>query len=181
MLTKLFNEPREYYFYMQPKKISARRGARQLALQGLYAWEMTGNNLKLIEDDLLSGQYCLLLDRESPDVYSEIERYETSAKFLDTPYFKELLHQIPAHKTEVDALISPFANREIEALGPTEYAILCIASYELKYRPEIPFKVVINEAIDLTKSFGSQDSHKFVNGVLDKIASHLKLSVSIAQ
>ena len=163
---------------MQPKKISARRGARQLALQGLYAWEMTGNNLKLIEADLLSGQYCLLLNSEAPDIYSENERYSVAPKYLDRAYFTELLHQIPAHKAEVDALIVPFMSRDLDKLGPTEYAILRIAGYELKFHPEIPFKVVINEAIDLTKLFGSQDSHKFVNGVLDKIAVNLKLMAS---
>jgi N utilization substance protein B len=163
---------------MQPKKISARRGARQLALQGLYAWEMTGNNLNLIQADLLSGQYCLLLDTESPDIYSENEQYSVASKFLDQAYFSELLHKIPAHKAEVDALFIPFMSRELEKLGPIEYAILRIASYELKFRPEIPFKVVINEAIDLTKAFGGQDSHKFVNGVLDKIAVNLKSMAS---
>lgn len=163
---------------VKPKKISARRGARQLALQALYAWELTGNSLKMIEGDLLSGQYCLLLNRDVPDTYLENEHYSTAPKFLDIEYFKELLHKIPTLKAEVDALIVPFISRELEKLGPTEYAILRIASYELKYHPEIPFKVVINEAIDLTKEFGSQDSHKFVNGVLDKISANLKSMAS---
>lgn len=163
---------------MSFKKISARRGARQLALQGLYAWEMTGNSLGLIEGDLLCGRYCLLLDSEEPDTVAVNEHYPVSPKFLDSPYFKELLHKIPAHKAEIDTMIAPFMSRELDELGPTEYAILQIAAYELKFHPEIPFKVVINEAIDLTKEFGSQDSHKFVNGVLDKIAIHLKLRAS---
>lgn len=159
---------------MSIKKISARRGARQLALQGLYAWEMTDNSLGLIEGDLLSGYYCLLLS-STESTYTENEHYPTSPKFLDTPYFKELLHEIPLHKEALDAMIVPFMSRELDKLGPIEYAILRVAGYELKFHPEIPFKVVINEAIDLTKEFGSQDSHKFVNGVLDKLAIHLKL------
>lgn len=163
---------------MRQKKISARRGARQLALQGLYALEITGNRLSMIEEDLLSGRYCVLLNNEMPDVYSKNERYNTSPKCLDAAYFKELLYEIPSHKTEMDALIASFISRDLNKLGPIEYAILRIASYELKYHPEIPFKVVINEAIDLAKSFGSQDGHKFINGVLDKIALNLRLIAS---
>lgn len=173
MLWNPFNKP-SAGTDVKPKKISARRGARQLALQALYAWELTGNSLKMIEGDLLSGQYCLLLSREVPDTYLANETYSTAPKFLDIEYFKELMYKIPLHKAEVDALMMPFMSRELEKLGPTEYAILSIASYELKYHPEIPFKVVINEAIDLTKEYGSQDSHKFVNGVLDKMAIALK-------
>jgi len=89
---------------------------------------------------------------------------------FDAAYVRELIHEIAARKSTLDDLMGPHLDRPLDELSTIEYAILLIALYELSERPEIPYKVVINEAILLAKQFGAQDSHKFVNGVLDKAA-----------
>lgn len=128
---------------------SARRKARVLAVQALYEWHVSANSLRSIEQAF----------REDNDMSK-----------VDDSYFVELLHKIPACLTELDDLIAPLLDRPRDELTPVELAILRIGAYELTYRSDVPFKVVINEAVDLSKKFGASDSHKYVNAVLDGLA-----------
>lgn len=134
-------------------KPALRRQARELALQGVYAWQLSGN---------LSSQIELQL-ATSNDMSK-----------VDMGYFQELLKEVASRHAELDAIIKPYLGRLPEELDPVEKAILRIATYEMQYRPDVPFKVVINEAIELAKSFGAEESHKFVNGVLDKAVRYMR-------
>ena len=133
------------------KKVNphARRRARRLALQALYQWHFTGNDLSDIEVHLVG---------------------EADMKKVDSEYFHELLHTIPAQLSDIDSQFEPHLDRAIKDVGPIELAILRIATYELTQRTDIPYKVAINEALELAKIFGADESFKFINGVLDKVA-----------
>ena len=94
---------------------------------------------------------------------------------VDGEYFHALLHEIPARVDEIEAVFAPhMVDRSVEELGPVELALLRIGSYELMERIDVPYKVVINESVNLAKKFGATDSHKFVNGVLDQVARQLR-------
>lgn len=138
----------------KPKRIHGRQGARWAALQGLYAWQLAENSTASIEADLLLDQFT-----------EETDQVEIA---FNKPFLHELLTQIPQRKSELDELLLPYLDRALDEVHPVEHAILWIAAYELKERLETPYKVILNEAIILAKEFGAQDSHKFVNGVLDK-------------
>lgn len=127
----------------------ARRKARQLAMQGLYSRTLTNKELSLIEAFLM---------QQPP--YQKV----------DKQYFKELLYRVAEEAENLDIVIKPFLDRSFDELDPIELNILRIGAYELTHRQEIPYKVVINEALELAKIFGAQDGHKYVNGILDKIA-----------
>jgi N utilization substance protein B len=136
----------------QPQAVTpaARRMARHYAMQGLYQWQMAGNNLNAIEAEF---------------------RTDNDMKNVDVDYFHELLHGVPQYLSEVEELFAPFlVERSLTELDPVTEALLRMASYELKYRIDVPYKVVINEAVSLAKKFGAEDSHKFINGVLDRAA-----------
>lgn len=133
---------------------AARRKARRFAVQALYQWQMTGANLGEIETQF---------------------RVDNDMRKTDVAYFHELLHEIPKSVSELDDTFRPLLDREIKDLDRVELAILRIGTYELSRRPDIPFKVVINEGIELAKYFGATDSHKYVNGILDKVAQRLRL------
>lgn len=137
------------------KKVYGRHGSRWVALQGLYAWQMTQTPLRSIHTELLSGE----LD---------------SNVAFDREYLYELIEGIEQRHAELDELMTPDLSRALLEVTPIERAILWIALYELKERIEIPYKVIINEAIILAKQFGAQESHKFINGVLDKTAKRLR-------
>lgn len=145
---------------MTSKKVHGRHGSRWLALQGLYAWMVTGNSLASIEADLVATDFQF--NPQTVDIMPKIS--------FDAAYVQELIHEIGAKKSTLDDLMAPHLDRPLEELNTIEYVILLIACYELNERHEIPYKVIINEAILLAKQFGAQDSHKFVNGVLDKAA-----------
>ncbi|MDB5981051.1 MAG: nusB, partial [Pseudomonas sp.] len=93
---------------------------------------------------------------------------------VDGAYFRELLHGVPTNKTEIDTALAPCLDITIEELDPVELAILRLSTYELLKRIDVPYRVVINEGIELAKVYGSTDGHKFVNGVLDKLAPRLR-------
>jgi N utilization substance protein B len=135
--------------------IAARRWARRCALQALYQWQLSANDLKYIETQFLTEEYI--------------------AK-MDVPYFTELLHFIPQNIEMIDANFIPYLDRSLDELNPVELAILRISSYELLKRLEIPYRVVINEGVELGKNFGAEESHKYINGVLDKVAHQLRIS-----
>ncbi len=137
----------------QKPKPAARRKARRFALQALYQWQMTGENLNEIE----------LQFRTANDL-----------RKTDVDYFRELLHKIPAVVNELDELIEPFLDRNKNELDQVELAALRIGTYELAKRVDVPYRVAINEGIELAKYFGATESHKYVNGVLDKVAQKLR-------
>jgi N utilization substance protein B len=95
-------------------------------------------------------------------------------KGVESGYFSELLHGIPAMLTELDALTAPLLDRPIDQLDPIERVILRIGSFELKQRIDIPYRVVINESVELAKLFGAEQGHKYVNGILDKLSQSLR-------
>ena len=97
-----------------------------------------------------------------------------SARKIDIVYFRELLHNVPAHLTKIETQFEPFLAIPKAELDPIELTILRLAVYEFLYRPELPYKVIINEALELTKTFGSVEGFKFVNGVLDKVAREIR-------
>ena len=134
-------------------KPAARRKARELAVQAVYSWQMTKNPVEQIELAMVTS--------------NEMAK-------VDTEYFLELLRAVVKDSTELDKKIKPYLGRLPEELDPVEKAILRLATYELVSRIDVPKKVVINEAIELAKSFGAEESHKFVNGVLDKAIKTLR-------
>jgi N utilization substance protein B len=99
---------------------------------------------------------------------------EQDVKDVDIVYFRELLSGVAVNAGLLDSLMAPVLSRQLEELGQVERAVLRIALYELKMREDVPYKVAINEAIELAKTFGAEDSHKFVNGVLDKVAPSIR-------
>lgn len=139
----------------------ARSLARQRALQALYQWELTGQSLGDIEKQFME----IDVDREEDD---------PQMKGVESGYFSELLHGIPAMLTELDALTAPLLDRPITQLDPIERVILRIGSFELKQRIDIPYRVVINESVELAKLFGAEQGHKYVNGILDKLSQSLR-------
>lgn len=128
---------------------SAKTKARQCAVQALYQWQMAGQNLSTIE-----GQF------------KEDQRLKNAQK----SYFADLFHGVPKYLNEIDVAMADFVDREVERIDPVERAILRIGVYELLHKLETPYRVVINEGVELAKSFGADGSHRYVNGVLDKVA-----------
>ena len=130
-----------------------RARARRYAMQALYQWDLSGSDLPLIRRQFL-----------------EAEDFSRT----DTKYFIELLSEAPKNIDIIDENISKFIDRPIEQLDPVERAVLRLSTYELLYRLDIPYRVSINEAVQLTKKFGAEQGHAFVNGVLDKVAHKLR-------
>ncbi|HTN48674.1 MAG TPA: transcription antitermination factor NusB [Burkholderiaceae bacterium] len=139
---------------------SARRRARELAVQGLYQWLVGGQDAAAIESHLAEtrGRQGL----------------EELAARADMEHYRGLLNGVIDGAPELRADFAPHLDRGVDALSPVEHCILLLATYELKYRAEIPYRVVINEAVELAKSFGGTDGFKYVNGVLDKVAAQLR-------
>lgn len=127
----------------------ARHHARHYALQAMYQWQMTKTPVDVIEAEFL--------------------QYHIEKKF-DLDYFKELIHGVPEHQKEIDAEMTAFLGRPLHDIDPVELSVLRIATYELMKRPDVPYRVIINEALELAKKFGSVEGYKFVNGVLDRVA-----------
>lgn len=126
--------------------------ARKAAVQAIYQWQITGQNLTLIEQYFIDEQFFV--------ENAEIQRN----------YFSELFHGVPQNLIDIDALLSNFVDREVDAVDPVERAILRLATYELLHAADTPYKVIINEAINLAKDFGADGSHRYINGILDKVA-----------
>jgi len=128
---------------------SPKSNARQVALQALYQWQVTGQDLHEI---------CHQFENDP-----ETPKYHKA-------YFELLLTGVVDKLAELDESISEFTTRSVEKIDPIEKAVLRLGSYELMFKPEVPYRVAINEAINLAKSFGSEKSHAYVNSVLDKVA-----------
>lgn len=130
-----------------------RRKARHYGMQALYQWHMAGASLSVIEAEFLD---------------------DYDFEHVDLEYFQALLHEIPSCVDELEAHLSPLLDRGIDDLDPIERTLLRMGCWELAERLDVPYKVVINEAVALAKKFGATDSHKYVNGVLDKVARELR-------
>lgn len=133
--------------------VTPRTTARRFAVQALYQWQLAGQSLRDIEVQFIA-------DNELGDD--------------EASYFAELLHEIPKRLDELDGRLAPLLSRPIEQVDPVERAILRVGSYELAHRLDVPYRVVINEAIELAKRFGAEKSHRFINGVLDRLAKDLR-------
>jgi N utilization substance protein B len=129
---------------------TAKRQAREIALQALYAWQLSGG-----------------------DPLDEARQQEGFER-IDAKFVENLLRGVVERSGALEQLIVPHLDRQFARLSPIERAILYIGAYELEAHPKTPFKVVLNEAIELGKSFGATDGHRFVNGVLEKIAVALR-------
>ncbi len=130
-----------------------RRASRSLAVQGIYQWLVAGQDAAAISAFI-----------------SEQEDF----KRCDQPYFEELLKGVLGKSDALSESFSKELDRPLSELSPVEHSILLLATYELTYVPDVPYRVVINEAIELGKSFGGTDGHKYINGVLDKLAAVLR-------
>ncbi len=130
--------------------LAARSRARRRALQAIYAWQLSGNRIESVIDQF---------------------RHEQDMQIADLEYFENLVRGVERHYAELDAAMLPFLDREIDRVDPIERAALRIAAYELRERLDVPYRVVINEAVETTKRFGADHGHTYVNGVLDKLAA----------
>ncbi|WP_257284002.1 transcription antitermination factor NusB [Endozoicomonas sp. SESOKO1] len=133
---------------------SARRRARQLALQALYQWQIAKSPLNQIE-----AQF----------------RADNDFSKVDADYFSAIIHGVPSQATQLDEAMTAVLDRPLSQLDPVELSALRIGCFELINRKEdVPYRVVINEAIELVKRYGAQDSHRYINGILDKLAPRLR-------
>jgi len=133
-----------------PSKPSNRKKARHLLVQAMYQWQLSGTAIGSIEAEFFT-------DNKMDEV--------------DTGYFRELLHGIPSKLGQLDEAFRPFLDRGHDELDPVSLAVLRIGAYELLFRVDVPYKVVINEGVNLAKAFGPDESHKYVNSILDKVAA----------
>ena len=136
-----------------------RTRARRRAMQALYAWQMSGGNAQ--------------------QVIAQVA-HEQAHEIADLEYFEDLVRGVLRHVGELDAALAERLDRGVDEVDAIERAALRIAAYELTHRPDVPYRVVINEAIDSTKRFGSEHGHTYVNGVLDKAAAALRSTESQA-
>ncbi len=128
---------------------AARSRARRRALQAIYAWQVG--------------------EQDMAGVITQF-RAEQDMRVVDGDFFDDVLNGVASHCTELDQGLAPHLDRDIEAVDPIERAALRLGAYELKYRPDVPYRVVLNEAVEITKRFGAEHGHTYVNGVLDKLA-----------
>ena len=131
-------------------KPSHRKKARHMLVQALYQWQLSGSAITNIEAEFFS---------------------DNDMSQVDTAYFRELLHGIPAGLARVDEAFQSYLDRGHDELDPISLAVLRIGTFELLFRIDVPYKVVINEAVNLAKSFGPADAHKYVNSILDRVAA----------
>jgi N utilization substance protein B len=132
---------------------SGRRRSREFALQGLYQWLLSGDSARSVEAHVM-----------------ELEHFDK----CDRAHFDALLHGVIEQAAALDAALARHVDRKTTQLSPVEHAALLIGAYELQHCLDIPYRVAINEAVELTKSFGGTDGHKYVNGVLDRCAADLR-------
>jgi len=137
----------------KPQPKSSRRRSREAALQGLYEWLLSGAEVGVVDAHM---------------------REQEGFDKVDAAHFDALLHGCIAEASDLDAVLSRHVDRKTTELSPIEHGVLMIGAYELKHCIDIPYKVAINEAVELAKSFGGTDGHKYVNGVLDQAAAALR-------
>jgi N utilization substance protein B len=132
--------------------LAQRRKARTLIVQALYQWYIS----------------------KSDPLEIEAQFHEQNGGKIDWEYFSEVFLEIPKQQEALDKHISPLLDRELNSLDPVEKALLYLGTFELANRIDIPYRVVINECVELAKTFGATDGHKYINGVLDKLAKNLR-------
>lgn len=131
----------------------ARRRSRKVAMQAVYQWQMTGVALKSLEDEYrLSGALAK----------------------TDEVFFRELVRGVLLRPGDLDDLLSPVLDRTLDELDRVELALLRLGTYELKHRIDVPYRVVIDQYVELAKEYGAEDSFKYINGVLDRLALRLR-------
>ena len=130
---------------------AARSRARRRALQAVYAWQLSNSPVERVIEQF---------------------RDEQDMEVADLEYFEALVRGVVQHAEELDAVLARYIDRGMGQVDPIERAVLRIAGFELAHRPDVPYRVVINEAIETTKRFGADHGHSYVNGVLDKLATH---------
>lgn len=141
-------------------KVQRRHNARMKALQALYQWDMAGGNVATIIEYFRSSQ---------PDMQN-----------IEQAYFEALVHGVPEQLSQLDNHLQPHLDRSLDQLDPIERCVLRAGVFELANRPDVPYRVVINESVELAKQFGAEDGHKYVNGVLDRLAGHLRYAETAA-
>ena len=134
----------------------ARHRARRAALQSLYQWQATG--------------------QAASEIVEQFSAEESFAK-LDQDYFKRILVGVIDNVGDLDASLTPFLNRPLHQVDPIERAVLRLAAFELAHCPDVPWRVIINESVELARTFGAEQGHRFVNGVLDKLAPSLRSEI----
>ena len=134
------------------KKLNERQKARRMLLQALYQWEIARAPVN--------------------DILAEFLVYYQGK--IDREFFRQVFPEVVAHVSELDEMMQPWLDREIKSLDPVELSLLRLGLYELAHRIDVPYKVVINEAVELAKVFGATDGHKYINGVLDRAAKKLR-------
>jgi transcription antitermination protein NusB len=139
--------------HQHQQQIHARKAARRRAMQALYSWQLTRNHPK----DILAS-------------FREDEEHASA----DAEYFREILMGVTAKAEALDALLEPVIGRPLAQLDPIEHALLWVGVWELSERLEVPYRVAINEAVGLAKKYGAEQSHRFINGVLDTLARQLR-------
>ena len=129
---------------------AARSRARRRALQAVYAWQLSQSPVEKVIENF---------------------RAEQDMDVADLEYFEQLVRGVAEHAEQIDAVLARYIDRDVAQVDPIERAVLRIAGYELAYRLDVPYRVVINEAIETTKRFGAEQGHTYVNGVLDRAAA----------
>jgi N utilization substance protein B len=147
------NNPAAENEVKKPPNRSPRHRARELALQGVYQWRVTAGEDEQIEKQIHAEK--------------NLGRY-------DKDLFSKLLRGTLSRHADLEVLLSPYLDRPLAELSPVEFAVLMLGAFELSQHLEVPYRVVINEAVELAKTFGGTDGHKYVNGVLDKLAAQLR-------
>lgn len=164
---------------------SGRSKARELAMWALYQWQVAGTDERDIYNQFLLdakgskldldyiaglvGEYLEEMENASLEEFNA--RYFSGA---DPRYFKELILKIPPLSDELEQVLGAFADRPLDQLDPVERSILMIGAYELRDRLDVPYRVVINEAVEMAKFYGAEDGHRYVNALLDKAAGELR-------
>lgn len=138
---------------MSNESISGKRRARKLALQSLYQWLMAGTALSDIEAQFSAANNMDKVDGE---------------------YYRKLLYGVPKDLAAIEEALTPLLDRPIQSLNPIELSILRLCTFELFHCMEIPYRVILDESVSLAKAFGSQDGHRYVNGVLHNLAQTVR-------
>ena len=153
MIRKIAVAQKKVRSEQKPGHKGRRRYARELALQGLYQWFVAGGTIQAITEQLYETKEFLRTDQE---------------------YFSDLMQGALTNLTELEKYIQPYLDRPFKGLSPIEASILLLSTYEFTNHSETPYRAIINEAVELAKTYGGTDGHKYVNGVLDKLATQLR-------
>lgn len=136
------------------RPVNGRRAARRLAIQALYQWDLTGDGIG--------------------DIIAQCVEREPGRMAVDYDYFEEIVRGVAGSVSTLDPEFEKCLDRPVDQLDPIEKAVLRSGTWEFVNRLDVPYRVVINESVELAKTFGAEEGHKYINGVLDKLAKHLR-------